>query len=38
MRYAFAPPALQHAAYNRLAGVGGVKLAGLDRIRYDTIR
>jgi len=31
------PPALQRAAHNRLVCVGGVKLAGLDRISFDAV-
>jgi len=31
------PPALQRAAHNRLVCVGGVKLAGLDRILFDAV-
>jgi len=31
------PPALQHAAHNRRVCVGGVKLAGLDRVSFDEI-
>jgi len=31
-------PALQRAAYNRLAHIGGVKLAGLDRLSFESDR
>jgi len=31
------PSALQRVAHNRLARIGGVKLAGLDRVSFDAI-
>jgi len=31
------PLALQHAAQNRLVCIGGMKLAGLDRVSFDAI-
>jgi len=34
---AIATPALQRVAYKRLTRIGGVKLAGLDEVSFDTI-